>query len=302
MINREAERLRPTLRALVHNRGFRFLPMRKVYFDTNVYTHIRKRDYGITTGDVVRLKSQVEKSKLRIYVSSVLLQETTSAILTAPFEALERLRLIYRIGRPNQVLTKYQNIIEGVIKQHATGSPLPSFLEPPPLRLKSILRNQSSTTITTLREIAKETEAETQNQKEANQEHYEKIWPSAKEEKEQGKQQTFEDYWNARSLYVAKRFADLAGYSMECKDKGFEGLLDLTVIKTMAVGMLSQGYSNFYYKTSIPRGDFNDLQHAVYGAAIGTLVTHDNKFAGHLKKLPIDGFEVIDIHALVSSL
>jgi hypothetical protein len=41
--------------------------MRKVYFDTNVYTHIVTRDYGITTGDVVRLISKIKGFKLRIY-------------------------------------------------------------------------------------------------------------------------------------------------------------------------------------------------------------------------------------------
>jgi hypothetical protein len=273
-----------------------------VYLDTNVYTHIRKRDYGITTGDVVRLKSSVERSKLRIQVSSVVLQETTSAILTAPIEALERLRLIYNIGRTRQVLTRYQSIIDGVIAQFATGSALPSFLEPPPFPLKSILRNQSSKTIAALREIAKESETEIQLRKQTNQEYFEKIWPAVKEEQEQGNQQTFEDFWNVHRLYVADKFADLAGYLPECKNRGSEGLLDLPVIKTMAVGMLSQGYSNFYKKSSIARGDFNDLQHAVYGAAIGTLVTHDDTFADHLKRVPIDGLEVINIHTLLSRL
>lgn len=231
-----------------------------------------------------------------------MLQETTSAILTAPFEAIERLRLIYNIGRHDQVLTRYQNIIDAVIKQYAIGTPLPSFLEPPPISLKSLMHNQSSKTVTVLREIARESEAEIDNRQQEHQNYYEKIWPEVREEKVQGNQEPFEDYWAKHCLYVAEKFADLAGLLTECKTKSSDQLLELPVIKTMAVVMLSQGYSNFYYKSTIPRGDFNDLQHAVYGAAIGTLVTHDNKFANHLKKLPIDGFEVIDIHTLLSRL
>jgi hypothetical protein len=276
--------------------------MKTVYFDTNVYTHIRYRYYDITTADVVRLISKIEGFKLRVYVSSVVLDETTSAILSDKKQALDRLELILRIAKRNQVLIRYQDIIDKVVKAYVTGSQVQNFLEPPPFRLKEVLKKPSAHTKTALREIATESQETIEKRKQSNQELYEKIWPLAKEEKTEGKQQTFDDYWNEHSLLVAEKFADLAGVLEECKAKGLEGLLKTTVIKTIAVAMLSQGYSNTYLKSSIPRGDFNDLQHAVFGAALGTLVTHDNKFADHLKRLPIDGFEVIDIHTLLSRL
>jgi len=276
--------------------------MKTVYFDTNVYTHIRYREYDITTADVVRLISKIEGFKLRVYMSSVVLDETTSAILSDEKQALDRLELILRIAKRNQILIRYQDIIDKVVQAYATGTQVQNFLEPPPFRLKEVLKNPSAHTKTALREIATESQERIEKRKQSNQELYEKIWPLAKEEKTEGKQQSFGDYWNEHSLLVGEKFADLAGVLEECKAKGLGGLIETTVIKTIAVAMLSQGYSNTYLKSSIPRGDFNDLQHAVFGAALGTLVTHDNKFAKHLKKRPIDDFEVIDIHTLLSRL
>ncbi len=276
--------------------------MKTVYFDTNVYTHIRYRHYDITTADVVRLISKIEGFKLRVYVSSVVLDETTSAILSDGKQALERLELILRIAKRNQVLIRYQDIIDKVVQAYATGTQAQGFLEPPPFRLKEVLKKPSVKTKTALREIATESQEAIEKRKQSSRELFEKIWPLAKDEKTEGKQQSFEDYWNEHSPLVGEKFADLAGVLEECKAKGLGGLLETTVIKTTAVGMLSQGYSNTYLKSSIPRGDFNDLQHAVYGAALGTLVTHDDTFADHLKRLPIDGFEVIDIHTLLSRL
>ena len=142
----------------------RSVSMKEVYFDTNVYSHIRNRHYGITSADIARLKSNIERRKRRIYVSSVLLEETTSAILTAEQEALEHR------------------------------------------------------------------------------------------------------------------------------------------MPTAIVFIMSQGFTNIYDKTKIARGDFPDVQHAVYASAVGTLVTHDDKFANLMKRVPIDGLEILNIHSLLSQL
>ena len=128
-----------------------------------------------------------------------------------------------------------------------------------------------------LREIAKETQEENQKRKKSNEDLFGKIWPLAKEEKAQGSHQTFEDYWKEHSTHVAEQFADLHGLLAECQKEGIEGLLRLTAMRTLTMGMLSQGYANTYEKTTISRGDMSDLQHAVYASTVGMLVTHDNE-------------------------
>ena len=128
------------------------------------------------------------------------------------------------------------------------------------------------------------------------------IWPLARQEKAKDRHQSFEDYWNEHAVYLVEKFADLHGLLPECQARGSNGLLDLTPMKTIAVGILSQGYANIYDKTTVARGDFSDVQHAVYASAVGILVTHDDKFAKLMKRVPIDGLEILDIHSLLSQL
>jgi len=49
-------------------------------------------------------------------MSSVVLDETTSAILSDEKQALNRLELILRIAKRNQVLIRYQDIIDRLFK------------------------------------------------------------------------------------------------------------------------------------------------------------------------------------------
>ena len=200
------------------------------------------------------------------------------------------------------VFTPYQEIIEGTIKAYVADTRLPSFLVPPPFRLRDVLRNQTAKTIANLRELAVESQQAIDKRTRESEAFFLNLWPLIKQEKAKGTQESFEDYWNHHALYLVEKFADLHGLLAECQAKGSLGLLDHIAMKTMAVGILSQGYANLYEKTTIARGDFPDLQHAVFASAIGTLVTHDDRFTKVMKRIPIDGLEILDIHSLLSQL
>src|SRR6266511_1938450 len=225
--------------------------MKEVYFDSNVYTHIFNRQYDITTPDIVRLKSNIERRKLKVYLSSVLLEETASAILRNEQEGLGRLRLIYSLARRSKVFTRYQDIIDGSIRSYATGEPLPDFLVPPPFDLRDVLKHQTPKTLVNLRELAQESQQIIETRTNDNIVLYEKLWPQAKEEKTQGQHQTFEEYWNEHSTYVIEKFSNYVGVLNECRERGLQGLLNQTILKTIAVLMLSPGFADSPQPVSI---------------------------------------------------
>ena len=105
--------------------------MKTVYFDTNVYSHIYKRLYGITDADVEKLIAKIRADKLRVYLSSALLEETTSAILSAEKESISRLRLIHNIAKRKRILRPYQDIIKTVITGYAKDEGSGSFFMSP---------------------------------------------------------------------------------------------------------------------------------------------------------------------------
>jgi len=168
--------------------------------------------------------------------------------------------------------------------------------------LRDVLRNQTATTLANLRELAVESQQAIDKRTRESETFFTELWPLVGQEKAKGTHESFEDYWNHHALYLVEKFADVHGLLVECQGKGSLGLLDQTAMKTMAVGILSQGYANLYEKTKIARGDFSDVQHAVYASVIGTLVTHDEKFTKVMKRIRIDGLEILDIHTLLSQL
>jgi predicted nucleic acid-binding protein len=282
---------------------FGFLEMKQVYFDTNIYTHINNLQHGITNAERTSLFESIRADKIRVYLSSAVLEETVSGLLTNEKQVIQRLRLIHRISKRKRILNEYRPILDGLITAYANNHRVPSFFISPPPYLKVVLRNQSRKTLDGLRELAQDSQKQIQERKDSIEKMFgEKIRPLVVEEKQQGRHQSFEDYWKEHSASVVEIFARLVGVLPECEKKGITGLLEHTPMKAITVAILSQGYANTYEKTTINRGDSRDLHHVVYASAVGTLVTHDKNLAKVMMRVPVDGLEVMDLHALLKSV
>lgn len=277
--------------------------MKQVYFDTNIYTHINNLQHGITVPERTKLFESIRADKIRIYLSAAVLEETVSGLLSNEKQVIQRLRLIHRISKRKRILNEYRPILDGVVTAYANNDRVPSFFMSPPPYLKVVLRNQSRKTLDGLRELAEQSQKQIQERKESIEKMFaEKIRPLVVEEKEQGPHQSFENYWKEHSINVVEIFAKLVGVLPECQEKGIDGLLEQTPMKAITVAILSQGYANTYEKTTINRGDSRDLHHVVYASAIGTLITHDKNFAKVMKRVPVNGLEVMDLHTLLASI
>ena len=276
--------------------------MKNVYFDTNVYSHIQNLQHGLTKADVAKLFAKLRADKIRVYLSAAVLEETISAILSNEKQAVRELRLIHRIAKRKKILNDYKEILDSIFRSYAKGQSIHSFYQSPPSFLQFVLRDPSEGTLANLRSLAQERQDQIQQRKNTNEQLFAKIWPLVKVEMKQGQQQTWKDYWNEHATHILETFADLSGVLEECKQKGIEPLFDFTPMKALSVGILSQGYANTYEKTAINRVDSRDLHHVVYAAAIGTLVTHDSRFAKVMRREPIPGFRITDLHTLLKEL
>lgn len=277
--------------------------MKHVYFDTNIYTHINNLQHGITVADRAKLFKSVRSDKLRIYLSAAVLEETVSGLLSNEKQVIQRLRLIHRIAKRKRLLNEFRPIVDGVIEAYAKDQKVPSFFIAPPPFLKVVLRNQSRETLDGLRELAKESQTQIQARKTSMEKMFaEKIKPLVVEEKKQGPNQSFDNYWKEHSTNVVEIFAKLIGMLPECQKKGIDKLLNQPPIHAITVAILSQGYANTYEKTTINRGDSRDLHHVVYASAIGTLITHDKDFTKVMTRVPVNGLQVMTFHTLLSKL
>lgn len=78
--------------------------MKTVYFDTNVYRHIDKLEDDITEAEVRRLKALIRADRVRILLSTQVVEETISAVPSAPKEAVARFKLMHKLAKRKRMI------------------------------------------------------------------------------------------------------------------------------------------------------------------------------------------------------
>src|SRR2546430_7755280 len=108
--------------------------MKEVCFDTNVYRHICLRENGITNADVSKLFRAIRADEIRILTSTQVIEETISAVLTVPEEAVARLKLIRRLAKRKRIV-QFHTDFANVVRAYANGDKIHAPFIAPPFRL-----------------------------------------------------------------------------------------------------------------------------------------------------------------------
>ena len=276
--------------------------MKEHYFDTNVYSHIHNR-VGATNEQVAKLHAAVRADKIRILTSSVVVEETISALLSAEKEGLARLKLIRKLAKRKRIIKFHPDLLEDDIKSYARGEKLRSHFMAPPPRFIQVFVDHGDVHMRILRQIAKQTQQQIQTfRNELNEKYNQLLRPLAAQVIRQNQQQSFEDYWNELSIPFAEQLADKADVLADCQARGMNGLLEVRSVKLATLAQLSLGYANTYERGAVERGDSRDMQHAVLASAVRTFVTDDPRLATVLSRKPVPDFEVIDLRMLLRRL
>jgi hypothetical protein len=276
--------------------------MKEHYFDTNVYSHIHNR-VNATNEQVANLHAAVRADKIRILTSSVVVEETISALLSAEKEGLARLKLIRMLAKRKRIIKLHPDLLEDDIKSYAHGEkPRSHFMAPPP-RFIQLFVDHGEGHIRILRQIAKETQRQIQSfRNEMNEKYNQLLRPLAAKIIRQNQQQSFADYWNEMSIPFAEQLANKAHVLPECQARGMTGLLGVRSVKLATIAQLSLGYANTYERGAVERGDSRDMQHAVLASAVKTFVTDDPRLALVMTRMPLPDFEVINLPTLLGRL
>jgi hypothetical protein len=274
-----------------------------VYFDTNVYSHIFKRN-KLTDADIRKLERAVENADVRVFTSFPVIEETNAARLTALDEANERLELIRTFAVQDKIIKTHNEIIRGDIDAYANGTPPPSKFQAPYPRLRDIFWDHTANYYKTLDGYARDTIDEVTTFKKDLDDSFEKfIRPLVEDERNKNEpQQPFADYWNAISEAWAEQMADKHGRLKECKAKGLNGLLNIHSLRVYVGAHLSLCYANSYEVKRFNRGNSRDMHHVVCSSAVPIFVTHDERLTKLLLRMPAPGLEVTTLQSLLKRL
>ena len=264
--------------------------MKEVYFDTEIYAQLCSRHSGITDSDVERLMRSVQSDKVRVYLSSAVLDETVSDPNANEAEVLRRLRLIRRIAKRKIILKESTAIIDDTISTYAKQGRVPSFFMSPPPYFKPVLSGQTREASQQLEALATESQRRIKERK-ASTEQLFKALASVENNGNVNSEQS-------RSALNA--IINHVGAKSDCDDKCLDELLQIRAMRAITSSLLSQNNTSANTDAAELRSDLR--HHLLCGSAIGTLVTPNPSLFVGSDRLPIDGLEIIELSTLLADV
>jgi hypothetical protein len=276
--------------------------MKQAYFDTNVFTHIYHRT-GVTDFDVTCLRTAIAQGRIRVLLSTQVLEETIGALRKEPDEAMARLQIIFDLTTWTRLLKFHADLLRGEIECYAFKRPMPSAFYPENLGLKDYLLDSSAQNRTELVEVANETQSYLQWYKsDLRKAMEESILPIARQIRATSAQQSFDEYWQALAVPWVEGLAEDLNVLRECRSRGMGGLLAVKSVHLFVFATLSLTYAQTYEGNSPQSGDSRDMQHAILASAADTFVTDDATLLRILTRRPIPDLKVMDLPQLIGTL
>ena len=273
--------------------------MKTVYFDTNVYRHIYTLEDGITKEDILKLKALIRADKIRILASIEVVEETISAIISVPKEAVQRLKLIHKLAKRKRMIKHHTEFIQAV-HAYANGGKVHSPFSSPPLLMRKFLTTPN---LDDLEQIARETQEQIQEHHDKMADIYKtKIEPLAAPVRQQRQQPTFADYWNTMATPYLEELARQAEVLEKCQARGLNGLLAIRCLHIHTLGQVSLNYANTYTGRTPKRSDSRDMHHVLVSSAAEAFITNDAPLRRVMNRMPVEGYEALSFKEMMAKI
>jgi hypothetical protein len=252
-----------------------------VYFDTNVFHEIVKRD-SVGAGLQRKLRICRERGGIVVPASLVVANELVDGIGSENLEKAERsraqLRAQWQICDWKSIIHQMETLATGEIGAYARGEPSPNpflegddfhtFLRPYRALFDDLDRKP-------LRELAIIAQIIADNRKQKSSfaaVMNEGKGKAAEEILDQfGSYPSFQQVWDDRSRSFAEGFARRAMFSEECRTLGFEGLLERPIVRVGVAAYMALWYTHEFPLRGPTRAfkgsDSRDMHHLVSAVA-----------------------------------
>ena len=274
-----------------------------VYFDTNVFDHLEQRN-GVTDWDLFRIRRAVQHGCIRVVVSYLNIEETLFIVPSQPVRAEARVKLIFELADKNLVVRGHQDNLNNDIRSYAGGQPLQSPFEPLTSMDESELWSFAAPIVgSDLRKLKLVIDKTRRIKKE----HQDFMTKSRKKMKllvpsmVEGRY-PFNDYWKNNSVWLAEGLARRARALGKVKRRGIPGLLKLKSVVLCVGANLSLIYSHHFEGRTPASGDSRDVLHAIAASSADVFVTNDRNLATVLGRIPVEGFQVMNLRDFLDSL
>jgi hypothetical protein len=266
------------------------------YLDTNVFDHLYRK-VGCTSADIASLRKSVYSHNLSMPIGIHVLEELLLNRRASPQELVARVKLTLSIASIRRMVKPCDQLIADDLRSYAaTGQP------DRPL-VSAQMQNAITQGIAELiesdgedfsEEIAEALE-DTRQRKERFLQGIKVLLREIASQLESVSPNTnFDNYFQHFAVAVAERFAHRAGVLDVCRERGFEGLIEIRSIRA-AVGIaLSIVYGRAFEGAADSTSDLSSFLHVPSAAATAEVfVSDDIRMRESLKRVPFSRFQVM---------
>jgi len=273
-----------------------------VYFDTNVFDHLDQHN-RVTDWDLFRIRRAVKLGCIRLVLSYLNIEETLFIVPSQPKRAEARVKLIFELTDKHLVVRGHHLTINNDIRAYSRGLPIESPFEPLTSWMESDIWRLTAPIgkdVKALDRVLKETRRIKKEHQDFMIKARNKMKPLARSVA--GGRYPFESYWKNNSVWLAEGLARRARALEKVKRRGIRGLLKLKSVALAVGANLSLIYSHHFEGRTPASGDSRDVLHAIAASSADAFVTNDGNLAIVLGRIPVEGFQVMNLRDFLDSL
>ncbi|HLW69241.1 MAG TPA: hypothetical protein VKS22_01325 [Candidatus Binataceae bacterium] len=272
------------------------------YLDTNVFDHLYKK-VGCSGADIANLRKKIYGRELSIPLSIHTLEEILLDRRARPELLVAKIKLTLSLANFRRMVKPCDQLLSDDIRAYAaTGEAALPFID---ANLQNIISDGLTELIETDGEELDEDLIAALEETRRQKEHFRDGIRMHRAENQEAAasiagQVTFDEYFDLMAPSAARSFAERAGALAECENRGLEGLLNIRSVRMSVGASLSFIYAWSFEELSPNIGDSKDLLHAASAAAVAeTFVTDDATLRRIVARVPLDGFEALDLPAFL---
>jgi hypothetical protein len=263
-----------------------------VYLDTNVFDHLYKK-IGCTSVDIANLRKKIYGRELSLPLSIHTLEEILLDRRARPELLVAKVKLTLSLGNFRRMVKPCDQLLTDDIRAYAaTGAADRPFID---ANLQNIISDGIGELIETDGEELDEDMVALLREVRGRKERFRDLLRAPDDRAESG-DLTFDEYLRREMPLVLEAHARAAGVLDACRARGVDGLFNLRSVRAAIGVVLSYAYGQSFEGWSPKGSDFFDLLHVPCAAAVAeTFVTDDARLQKAISRVPLEGFEVLDL-------
>jgi hypothetical protein len=275
------------------------------YLDTNAFDHLYKK-IGCTSADIANLRKAIYGRELSLPLSIHTLEEILLARKARPELLVAQSKLTLSLASFRRLVKPCDQLIADDIRAYAergqaerpyAGADIQNIISD---GIGELIETDGEDLDEDMMATLKETRQRKERFAETMRRAHDTIRMVADPPQDES---NFTRCFQDLAPKLAESFADGVGALDACKERGLDGLLEVKSVR-MAIGAaVSFVFEDGFAARPPNPADPIDLLHAVSAAAVAdTFVTEDKRLRTALARVPLDGFDVLDLPSFLQRL